>query len=86
MVTTVNVQSDYRILVSASEQRPGADLYAFNIQDPIPVFSLPLAADDPVPSIDLKALIEQIYEQSGYDLVIDYRQDPKPQLLDEQLE
>jgi hypothetical protein len=72
----------YRILVSASAQRPRAGLYAFDLQDPIPVFPLPLGTDDPVPSVDLKGLLDEIYDQSGYDLVIDYRDDPVPPLDD----
>ena len=35
-------QSHYRILVSRSECRPKADLYAFNLQDMIPMIPLPL--------------------------------------------
>jgi Protein of unknown function (DUF4058) len=30
------------ILISRSEQRPMADLYGFNLQEPIPSFPLPL--------------------------------------------
>ncbi len=79
-IESTDIVSDYRILVSASEQRPRAELYAFNIQDPIPVVSLPLAPQEPMPTLDLNGLMAQIYEQSGYDLVLDYRQDPKPPL------
>ena len=35
-------ESDYRILVSRSEMRPKAELYAWLVNDPIPLFSLPL--------------------------------------------
>jgi hypothetical protein len=72
----------YRILVSASTQRPRADLYAFNLQNPLPVFPLPLGTGDPEPSVDLKVLLDEIYDQSGYDLVIDYREDPVPPLVE----
>ncbi len=34
------IRSDYRVLVSRSETRPNAELYAFNIKDAIPTFSL----------------------------------------------
>jgi hypothetical protein len=37
-----NIQGHYRILVSRRKQRPRADLYAFNIQNKIPEFPLPL--------------------------------------------
>ncbi|WP_008313550.1 DUF4058 family protein [Leptolyngbya sp. PCC 6406] len=73
----------YRILVSASALRPRASLYAFNLQDPIPTFPLPLAMGDPEPIVNLKALLDEIYDQSGYDLVIDYSAEPVPPLTGE---
>ncbi|QYX31550.1 DUF4058 family protein [Sphaerospermopsis torques-reginae] len=75
-----HIESDYRILVCRGNRRPQADLYAFNIQDIIPAFSLPLRADDSEPVIDLKALLNQVYEIYDYDLVIDYSQEPLPAL------
>jgi Protein of unknown function (DUF4058) len=78
-------RSHYRILVSAQEQRPQADLYAFNLQDPIPVFPLPLRSDDRSPLIDLKSMLDGIYDRSGYGFVIDYSQAPTPALPEEDL-
>jgi hypothetical protein len=76
----VAVQSNYRILVSASDDRPRADLYAFDLMDKIPVFGLPLGVGDGWVAVDLRTLLDEIYEQSGYDLVIDYGQPPVPPL------
>ena len=70
----------YRILVSASLLRPQASVYAFNLQDAVPAFPLPLAAGDAEPVVNLKSLLDEIYDQSGYDLVIDYTTDPIPAL------
>ena len=66
------VESHYRILVSRSEQRPQADLYAFNLTDQIPSFSVPLKASDQEPIVDLQDLLNQIYDRAGYEVVIDY--------------
>jgi hypothetical protein len=74
------LQRHYRILVSASVNRPQASLYAFNLQDPIPAFPLPLREADTEPIVNLQGLLAEIYDQSGYDLVIDYQQDPIPPL------
>jgi hypothetical protein len=74
------LESDYRILVSRSERRPQADLYPFNLQNLIPPFPLPLQAGDVEPVIDLKALLDVIYERSAYQLRIDYSQEPVPPL------
>jgi len=73
-------KAHYRILVSRANRRPLADLYAFNVRDPIPVFSLPLQPGDEEPLIDLGALLQQLYDRAGYDLRIDYRQEPVPPL------
>lgn len=78
----VELASHYRILVSASAQRPRASLYAFNLQDPIPAFPLPLGEGDTEPIVNLKTLLDEIYDQSGYDLVINYAEDPVPPLGD----
>lgn len=73
-------QSDYRILVSRGDCRPSADLYAFNLQDAIPLFPLPLQTNDLEPIIDLKMLLSQIYDRTAYDLKIDYTLAPVPPL------
>jgi Protein of unknown function (DUF4058) len=87
-------RSHYRILVSAQEKRPQADLYAFNLQDTIPVFPLPLRSDDrwrslperESPLINLKSMLDGIYDRSGYGFVIDYSQAPTPALSEGDLD
>jgi Protein of unknown function (DUF4058) len=73
-------QSHYRIVVSPSETRPRAALYGFNLQDKIPEFTIPLRASELEPAIDLKSLLDQIYDQGSYDLRIDYTRPPIPAL------
>lgn len=77
-VLGTSAHSHYRILVSRADQRPIADLYLFNVQDAIPVFSLPLQFDDPEPFVDLKPLLDNVYMRSGYDYFIDYSLAPIP--------
>ena len=47
-MTTVTAppSTHYQVLVSRSERRPQADLYACNLPDPIPPFPLPLKSGD----------------------------------------
>lgn len=73
-------QSHYRIVVSPSETRPKAQLYGFNLQDKIPEFTVPLQTEKTQLSINLKSLLDQIYEQGSYDLRIDYSRPPIPAL------
>ncbi|MBT9316516.1 DUF4058 family protein [Leptothoe spongobia] len=74
------LKTHYRILVSASPQRPQASVYAFNLADPMPAFPLPLRETDSEPIVNLQNLLGDIYDQSGYDLVIDYTEPPVPPL------
>ena len=77
-----NIESHYRILVCRGNSRPYADLYAFNLQDVIPSFPLPLRAGDTEPVVDLQTLLNAVYDISGYDLVIDYTREPVPPLAE----
>ena len=75
----------YRILVAnAHRTEPIADLYAFGIRDAIPDFVLPLAQADEGIAINLNPVINDAYANGGYDLDIDYAQDPQePPLSDD---
>lgn len=64
----------YRLLVSRSSQRPMADSYGFNLQDPLPVFPLPLKSLDPDLRVDLPAISSGVYDRASYDLRLDYTQ------------
>ena len=72
--------SHYRIVVSHSETRPRAALYGFHLQDRIPEFPVPLRASEPELMIDLKPLLDEIYDQGSYDLRINYNRLPIPAL------
>jgi hypothetical protein len=73
--------TDYRILVSWAEHRPKADLYSFDLSEPIPSFPLPLKSEDAELIIELQAILEDLSERARYAQRIDYRQPvPLPSL------
>lgn len=74
------VESDYRILVCRGDRRPYADLYAFNLPEVMPSFSLPLSAGDREPILDLQMLLNEVYDISDYDMAINYNKEPMPAL------
>ena len=76
------VKSDYRILVSRGDCRPRADMYAFNVQNQIPLFPIPLLSGDAEPVVNLKDLLDLIYDRARYDLRVDYSAEPVPRLSD----
>lgn len=72
--------SDYRLLISRAPQRPMAALLPFSVRQSIPRFQLPLAPDDDEPEVDLNSRLHDLYDRAGYDLRIDYHDEPEPPL------
>ncbi len=68
---------DYRILISRSEQRPRAELYTWNVTEPIPEISLPLSGNDELPLL-LKPMVDEACDRT--DLLVNYRHSPLPPL------
>ncbi len=68
--------------ISAPPRLLSVNLYSFNLPDPIPSFPLPLKAEDPEPTLDLQAFLNQIYDTGSYDMASDYTQEPVPPLLE----
>jgi Protein of unknown function (DUF4058) len=64
-------KTDYRLLVSRSEDRPQARLYGFDLGQPIPPIGVPLEPGDSEPILDLQAILNEIYDQAGFDLTLD---------------
>ncbi|NJN21156.1 MAG: DUF4058 family protein [Leptolyngbya sp. RL_3_1] len=73
--------AQYHVLVSRSDQRPQADLYGFTVQEPLPLFPLPLKGDDESLGVDLASIFAGVYERASYDLRIDYSQAPPPPIF-----
>ena len=70
--------NDYRVVISRSQHRPRADIYLFGVRDLIPAFPIPLRPGETEPILPLKHILHELYDQGGYDLIIDYRQPPPP--------
>ncbi|MBI5304860.1 MAG: DUF4058 family protein [Chloroflexi bacterium] len=73
--------SHYRILVRRGWERGKAQLFPFNITDPISSIHIPLQKGETEPTLALGELLARVYASARYDLRIDYRRDPEP-LLD----
>ncbi len=74
--------SDYRVLVSRADQRTRTRFWPIGIRQVLPVISIPLRGKDEVP-LDLGAVFRSAYDNAGYDLTLDYRQEPQPPLKGE---
>ena len=76
------IASHYRILVSTSEHRSKAQLYAFNLRQPIPAIAVPLKGNTTV-SLALQPLLYRVYDKARLELAIDYQQPLSPKLSEE---
>ena len=59
-------------MLSRAEQRPQAALCGFTVRDAFPVFALPLRERAEEPFLDLKLLLDGVYERAGYKVRVDY--------------
>jgi hypothetical protein len=72
--------ADYYILVSRENQYPAAEVWGFNVQEPIPIFPVPLRPQNESVALDLRACLDEIYDKARYDKRIDYAKPPDPPL------
>ncbi|MBE9138017.1 DUF4058 family protein [Nodosilinea sp. LEGE 07088] len=73
-------QKTYSILVSASVNRPNAELYEFDLADLIPSFPVPLQPNEDLPVVNLQRVLNDVYNRARFDLAIDYCQPLQPAL------
>ena len=72
-------ECDYYALVSRSDERPRAGVWPIASRDPLPVIPIPLVAPHPDARLDLKHVLDRIYDAAGYEDYI-YDGEPRPPL------
>jgi hypothetical protein len=70
---------DYCAIVSRVEDRPKAGVWPWRLRDPLVPIPIPLRAPDPDAKMDLKVIIDQVYDGGGYGSYI-YSGPPEPRL------
>ena len=68
-------------MVARAEEWPRAGLWPLRLRDPLPVIPIPLRSSDPNAKVDLKALLDRIYDAAGYEEYL-YTAQPDPPLPD----
>jgi hypothetical protein len=76
---------DYYVVVSEPLARPDAGIWPLGLHDPLPPISIPLAPNEPKARLDLKALLDHIYDAAGYAYYI-YATNPEPPLASEDVD
>ena len=70
---------DYYALVVRSEERPRGGIWAFQLREPLPNIPVPLRAPDPDVSLNLKNILDRVYDGAAYEKFI-YLTPPQPAL------
>ena len=72
--------TDYYVLVSAKNRRPSTSIWAFTVQEPLPIFPVPLGRKYEGVALDLKACLDRVYDDGRYATKLHYDQPPVPEL------
>lgn len=72
--------SDYRIVMYRAKKRSG-ECWRIHLRQALPTISIPLRGKDPDLPLDLGAVFKMAYDNAAYDLSINYRGEPTPQLV-----
>jgi hypothetical protein len=70
---------DYYVVVSRASERPKAGFWPLGLREPLPNVPVPLAAGDPHAVLDLKQILDRVYDSAGYGYYI-YQSEPEPAL------
>ena len=70
---------DYCVMVSRVEERPRVGLWPLGVRDPLPIVPVPLRQPDADATIDLKAILDRVYDSAGYEDYL-YKGRPQPAL------
>jgi hypothetical protein len=74
-----DLRTPYRVVVRRGWRPLQADYYAISLAERLPRIKVPLRASDADVPLDLQSLVEQCYDDGGYD-DIDYAAAPEPPL------
>jgi len=69
----------YSVLVSRADERPRAGFWPIGLRDPLPTVPVPLRAGEPEAHLDLRAIIDRVYDEAGYRFFL-YEHPPDPPL------
>jgi Protein of unknown function (DUF4058) len=75
----------YSVLVSRAASRPRVGFWPFGLRDPLPTVPVPLKDADGEARLDLRAILDRVYDESGYAYFL-YDHEPDPPLTGDDAE
>ena len=79
---TVLPPCDYLAMVSHADRRPNVQVYVWTLRQSLPEIQVPLLGDEVVP-LDLQEVVETVYEEAGYEHILDRAVPLVPPVTDE---
>ncbi|HUG91976.1 MAG TPA: DUF4058 family protein [Planctomycetaceae bacterium] len=70
---------DYLVLVSRAARWPHAGVWPVRLREPLPTVPVPLRPGEAEPRLDLKRILDRVYDDAGYHKYI-YDETPQPPL------
>lgn len=67
---------DYHVCAHRFDRLEDFEFYPIQLDDRLPVISVPLLPEDPAVEVDLQAVFDRCYDAGPYTREIDYRRDP----------
>lgn len=71
----------YYVTLSRANRRPKVEVWPVQLNHRLPVLPVPLREPDPDVTLDLPTVVATLYDDGGYDMLIDYSQSPPPPTL-----
>ena len=76
---------DYYAIISRAKRRPKCEVYAWTLNDKLPVIPIPLKHGDPDASVPLQEVFDIVYQRARYDLSVKYTAPLDPPLTQDEL-
>ncbi len=73
-------QAPYFVFLSRARKRPWTEVWPIAFDQPLPSVPVPLLKGDADVSLDLQEAFDRVYEQSDFDLALDYSKPPEVSL------
>jgi len=70
----------YFAFVGRAGRRPATDVWPIALDRPLPTIPVPLLPGDADAPLDLQRLLTSVYDQAGFDLIVDYARPPEDPL------
>jgi hypothetical protein len=88
MPATVRKLGDYFVHVSraGTKSRPNGMVWPIRLEHRLPIIKIPLQPAETEVRLDLQAVMDAVYDRGGYNVLLDYREEPTPLLTPQEKE